>query len=371
MTSEIPYLPFDAVRRQHESLARILALLNNSGVETAMRQMQRQQAELRSVIDGSLAAQFTELSKTTRQLYDLSLRSSFPPNLLEQAHVSWLSDLHRASIPTIQLEGVVRMALSDISYDLSVTERFFSTFDYDFLGIHHTVQMSTMAEVQRSMSDLWATYAGLATSMPSIEDIVQLPSFVLPGATRELTTTSHALDVLCPVEGRSERESIEIEPCPLLAEEDADSNLLALLGRVDPHLAKMYRGAVISLGGSNPDRSRHVLTSLRELWNHLFRKLAPNKEVKQWIDNHRIQGVLKDEQPTRLARIRYVLRDLEDGSLRNFVVADEKAMVQLYALYDRLHGLDTGVTDKELNAITVRTESYLSYILMMREWLIE
>ena len=66
-----------------------------------------------------------------------------------------------------------------------------------------------------------------------------------------------------------------------------------------------------------------------------------------------------------------MLRDLEDESLRDFVVADERAMLQLYALYDRLHGLDTEVTDKQLHAITIRTESYLSYILMVREWSIE
>ena len=291
MTSEIPYLAFDAVRRQHESLARTLSLLNNSGVEAAMRQMQRQQAKLRTVIDGSLAAHLTDLSRATRQLYDLSLRSSLPPTALEQAHVSWLSDLHRASIPSSQLEEVVRMALSAISYDLSVTERFLPRFDYDFLGAHLRVQLSTMSEIQRSISELWATYDGLAASMPSIEDIVQLPSFILPGATRELSTTSQALDVLSPVEDQSQTVGSEVEPNPLIAEED-DSNLIALLERVDPQLATMYRGAVAALGSDNPDRSRHVLTSLRELWNHLFRKLAPKKEVKQWIENHSVQGVL-------------------------------------------------------------------------------
>ena len=67
MTNETPRLPYDAVRRQHKSLARTLALLNNSGVETATRQILRQQAELRSVFDGSLAAHLTELSSRLRK----------------------------------------------------------------------------------------------------------------------------------------------------------------------------------------------------------------------------------------------------------------------------------------------------------------
>ena len=73
-----------------------------------------------------------------------------------------------------------------------------------------------MFEVQRSMSDLWASYDGLAASMPDIEDIIQLPSFVLPGATRELSTTSRALDVLYPVEDRSETEGLDLELYPLI-----------------------------------------------------------------------------------------------------------------------------------------------------------
>ena len=368
MKSESPRIPFDEMRRQHESLARTLAILNNSGVDNALRQIQRQQAELRRVFDGSFATQLSELSRASRQLYDLSLGTSLLPNVIEQAHVSWLSDLRRASIPSIQLEGVVRMALSDISYDLSVTERLLPKFDYDLMGRHLKVQLSTISEVQRSVSDLWASYDGLAASMPSIEDIVQLPSFVLPGATDELSMTTHALDVLYPKEHRTDTEVLELEPYPLEGIEDSD--LIILLERIDTQFVTMYRGAVASLDSDNPDRSRHVLTSFRELWSHLLRRLAPNEEVTEWIERNGIQGYLHDGWPTRHARIRYVLRNLGDP-LGDFVEADSRAMVELYALYGRLHGLDTGVTDEQLRAIAFRTRSYLCYVLRVREWSME
>ena len=263
------------------------------------------------------------------------------------------------------------MALSDISYDLSVSERLLTSFDYDFLGRHLDIQLSTMSEVQRSMSDLWASLDGLASSMPSLEDIVQLPSFVLPGATYELTTTSHALDVLYPMEHRADTEVIELEPYPLEEEETGATDLIVLLERVDSQFVTMYRGAVEALQSDNPDRSRHVLTSLRELWNHLLRKLAPKEDVMEWIKEYGSQGYLHDGQPTRHAKIRYALRDLEDEPLGDFLEADTKAMVKLYTLYGRLHGLDTGVSDEQLRAITFRTESYLGYILRVREWSIE
>ena len=83
------------------------------------------------------------------------------------------------------------------------------------------------------------------------------------------------------------------------------------------------------------------------------------------------QGYLHDGKPTQHAKIRYALRDLEDEPLRDFVEADTRAMVKLYALYGRLHELDIGVTDEQLRAITIKTESYLSYILKVREWSLE
>ena len=139
------------------------------------------------------------------------------------------------------------MALSDISYDLSITERFLPKLDYDFLGRYLKVHLSTMSEVQRPMSDLWVSYDGLAASMPSIEDIVQLPSFVLPGATHELSTTSHALDVLYPMEHRTDTEVIELEPYPLVEEGIEDSDLIVLLERVDSQFVTMYKLSLIHI----------------------------------------------------------------------------------------------------------------------------
>ena len=364
-----PRLPNDAVRRKHKSLARRLSILNNSGLQRAMRQIERQQDVLSGALDSSLATRLTELSRATQQVHNLSLGTSLLPNIAELAHVSWLSDIHRASIPSIELVGVAKM-VTDISCGLSVTERLFANFDYDFLGRHLDIQPSTMSDVQRSMSDLWASFDGLASSMPSLEDIVQLPSFVLPGATHELSIASHALDVVFPLDYRTDTEIVEPEPYPLVEEGIEDSDLIVLLERVDIQFVTMYRGAVASLDSDNPDRSRHVLTSFRELWSHLLRRLAPKEEVTAWVERNGIQGYLQDGQPTRHAKIRYVLRNL-GNPLGDFVEADTRAMVKLYTLYDRLHALDTGVTDNQLRVVTFRTKSYLGYLLRVWEWSME
>ncbi len=44
-----------------------------------------------------------------------------------------------------------------------------------------------------------------------------------------------------------------------------------------------------------------ILASLREFWNHLLRRLAPDELVMKWVPEDD-KDLLKDGQPTRRAR---------------------------------------------------------------------
>ena len=67
-------------------------------------------------------------------------------------------------------------------------------------------------------------------------------------------------------------------------------------------------------------------------------------------------------------KVSYMLRKVSNGPLVDFVKADADAMVKLYDVYNRLHNPETGLTDQQLQAITLRTESHLTYILELRKW---
>ena len=360
------------MRPRLDSCPSTLDLIYKGAIDKAIRQMQEQNTEVtRALSSMDYGAFHADLLGAVQDLNKLS--SGIMTDLqrtVDQVHRSWFTELGDVT-SSIQLATMARPTLTDVSYQIAITKPLFEEIDFDLLGKHLDVQMSLMSEVQHSISAFWASYGGLAESFRGLDDIVQLPAFVLPGATRELSTTSHALDVLYPMEERTEKEATGLEPYPSVEEEIEDSVLISLLERVDPQFVTMYRGALAALESNNPDRSRHVLTSLRELWNHLLRKLAPEEEVREWIEEHNNPDHLHNGKPTRYAKMRYALKDLGDEPLREFVEADSRAMVKLYTLYGRLHGLDTGVTDEQLRIITVRTESYLSYILRVREWSIE
>ena len=368
MTKNIPRRRYDAARYPHDSLTSTLALLNSSGVENAMRQMLWQQAQIRRLVEGSLA-QYSELFKATRQLYDLSFQTAPIRNMLEEVHVSWLSELRRAAVPSIRLEGIARLALSDISYDLAVTGRLMAKVNYDNLRKHLNVQLSVVSEVQRSMSTLLTSYRGLAESILSVEDLVQLPSFVLPEATRGLSVKSHAL------------ESLQLRPPPVsdntLSEiaivEEIDERtvgLSSLLADIDRDLVALYTGAMQSLRGTNPDRQRHVVTSLRTLWDAVFRVLAPDDAVTSWVKAQTLpnEEYSQEGRPTRRARLAYVLRNVNSAPLTQYVDASVRAALKLHELYNRVHNTRLGLTEQQLLVIVLDTKVSLEYFIRVSKW---
>ena len=369
MTSEFRRLPYGAMRRQHESLTHTLALLNDSGVETAMRQMQRQQAEIRRLVEGSLA-QYTELSRATRQLYDLSLPTAPIRNILQDAHVSWLSELRRVAVPSVHLEGIARLALSDISYDLAVTEHLLPKINYNILANQLSVQMSVMSEVERSMSSLWASYRALAESFVGLEDLVQVPTFVLPEATRTLSVKGYALESLWHGEQPAVNDDTLLEPAIFDESDERIVGLSSLLEEIDVDLVSLYMGAIESFDGTNPDRERHVLTSLRTLWDEVFRVLAPDNAVISWVESEELppHEYFHEGRATRRARLEYVLRYVNSDPIRHYVDANVRATLKLHELYNRVHKTKLGLTQQQLRVVVLNTKTSLEYFIRVWKW---
>ncbi len=362
------------VRPQLEMLSRSHEIITTSEFEMVARQIQRYQDDIgRFLSTANYTAGYADLLRSAVELNKLSLNFSDDlKSALDHVHHSWLSDWRDTIDPFRQIESMAKFRLLDSAYYAAMAKPIWDDIDFGFIGKQLNIQQSFIAELQRSMSSFVESYCLLTESFLRVDDLVEIPSFILPGATLELSTTGHALNVLRPADVESTGQTVDLEPHLVLEEDVEDPYLVTLLQRVDPRLVEVYRGAVAALNGDNSDRSRHVLTSLRELWNHLLRILAPIEDVREWIEEHGMEGFLqKNGKPTRHAKIRYALRGLDAEPLMGFVEADTKAMVKLYALYNRLHELDTGVTNEQLRMITFRTKSYLSYILEIREWSIE
>jgi hypothetical protein len=341
-------------------------------MERTLEPIRRQHLEISRALEMSGAmARIQEIVSANQHWQDLIKQATATSRIAESlsaAHQSWLDTIkpiqHDFSHIS-QLQASAKLALCDTSLQLAATERLMGGIDFEAIRGRFQIEMPVIAGLESSIAHVAASYGGLAESIREISDITRLPAFVLPGATREIYTTSFAIETLRPWDERDEDEAeTEIQ---LVAEAELEtSGCIALLQQVDPGLARPYIGARDALHGNNADRARHILSSLRELWNHLLRRLAPDDLVATWIPGVSNQkDLIHDGKPTRRARVLYVCRELNNDPLTDFLVHDTRALVKMIDLFNRVHELETALTDEQLRAILLRTDSWLMYILQI------
>ena len=341
-------------------------------MERTLEPIRRQHLEISRAFEMSGAmARIQEIVSANQHWQDLIKQATATSRIAESisaAHQSWLDTIkpiqHDFSHLS-QLQASAKLALCDTSLRLAATERFMAGIDFEAIRGRFRIEMPVISGLESSIAHVAASYGGLAESLLEISDITRLPTFVLPGATREIYTTSFALETLRPWGDRDEDEAeTEIQ---LVAEAELEtSGCIALLQQVDPGLARPYIGARDALYGNNADRARHILSSLRELWNHPLRRLAPEDLVAAWIPGVSNQkDLLHEGRPTRRARVLYVCRELNNEPLTDFLMHDTRALVKLIELFNRVHELETELTDEQLRAILLKTDSWLMYILQI------
>ena len=286
---------------------------------------------------------------------------------LQRTHYTWLRNLQSTQdqvAAQLQIAVKLKSTLRLIAARVDVFERLFTGVDVD--AIRRSVALPELAilRLQNSVNAMTAIYEKMAASIRTCLDITHLPRSVLPGATREVFVTGYAANVL-GVSGEADagQDSPEIQS---VVDEVEEEILIcpSLLKDVDPALARPYEGARDALYGTNPDRARHFLSSQRELWNHLLRKIAPDEQVQEWIPKDG-KDLLHEGKPTRKARILYLCRDLNHDSLTEFVVRDTDALVTLVSLFNRVHQLKPKLSDLQLRALQLRSDSWLTYILQI------
>lgn len=335
---------FEPIRQQHLEFKRSLEL---------------------SGLASSRLSEIAQANQRWQDLIDQATASSRVFEDLKHTHQSWLDAIKPMHDSIAQLQASAKLSLGDLAFRLTVTERLFAGIDLEALKSSVALPESAFLKIQESIGGITSTYENLADSIRSFPELTHLPAYALPGATREIFTTSYALDEICITdESERERDASEIQ---LIAEAEQETSVcIGLLQEVDPALARPYIGAHDALRGNSVDRTRHVLSSLRELWNHLLRRIAPDNAVLSWVPSDEKQ-LLHDGKPTRRARVLYVCRSLNNAPLSDFVVHDTSALVKLVEVFNRVHELESELTDEQLRALLLRTDSWLTYILQIWE----
>ena len=368
-------LLIDRLRKDTEAINRLakpsyLGMIEK--LENTMEPFRRQQMEFSRALDVSKAVTGMKDIVIANQNWHKLIRQATTSNRNAEiqlaAHKTWLGQsklLQQNSSQFFRLQASAKLTVCDVFLKLTAAEKLMTRFDFEALSSRFHIKMPAISGLESSIAEVATSFRSLAGSLREISDITRLPNFVLPGATREIYATSFALESLRPWDERDEEEA-ETKNLLVAEAELETSSCITLLEQVDPGLARPYIGARDALHSNNADRARHILSSLRELWNHLLRRLAPDDLVVTWIQGIDNQKDLQYQgKPTRRARVLYVCRELNNDPLADFLMYDTRALVELIELFNRVHELETKLTDEQLRAILLRTDSWLMYILQI------
>ena len=137
-----------------------------------------------------------------------------------------------------------------------------------------------------------------------------------------------------------------------------------LLEAFDVRLSRLLRGARQALIDDNPDRARHVTTSVRELFTQVLHALAPDNDIRQWSSSPEL---FHDNRPTRQARLLFICREINCDPLLRFIEDDVRAALSFVdSLNSGTHVVESKLTHSQLSSIVSRVESLLVFLLQLR-----
>ena len=286
---------------------------------------------------------------------------TIPTSLFEEiqgGHKTWIEKIRPLQYELPKIQGIFQSSFDQISKELEYSNQIMKSLNFNSLSQTYKLNASIVGDLEKITQGVVFTYDKFSESLQTLSELTQLPSFIMPGATREVFTGGLVLKTLIDhVEPEGEDISEEL----IIEMKEETSFCVQLLHEIDPSLALMHKGAYEAFKGNNPDRTRHILTSLREMWNHLLWNLAPDSSVMNWIPNDSGE-LIHEGKPTRKARVLYICRDLNNEPLSQFVEQDTLSLVKLIKLFNRLHDREPQLTEKQLQALLLRTDSWVTYI---------
>ncbi len=225
---------------------------------------------------------------------------------------------------------------------------------------------------QQTNQQLAESYEALSESMepegdenapPSAQKMTTVEAFTSAEVVEELVAPSAVKEEAEEAEAgvaddRQNRRQLREE-----LQQESQHQLRPALEALDPRLIKMWDGGGLALSGENPDQVRHFSASRRELMTHVLHLLAPDDEIRKWNTE---PSLYHEGKPTRMARLRYICRSIDQAPFGEFVKSDCRSMLATFDLFQRgTHELEVGFTPEQLKALAARAEHHLLFLLQL------
>jgi len=237
-------------------------------------------------------------------------------------------------------------------------EKSLSTFAWADVGSRIGLNGISKRLISESFLGLSTDYSGLLKSFSAN-----------PSSFIEL---SPSLTKLIPIEyfsGANLLEMISVDEDITTEEEllkneiqyENEYSLNLYLPKIHSGLLNMWKGAIETYNSNNSDRVRQFTVSIRELFNHLMHRLAPDDQITKWTSD---ESFYHEGKPTRKARLHYICRNISNKPFNKFVEKDIQATIEFISIFqDGTHSIESNFTPQQLVAIKSKAETTLKFLL--------
>ena len=139
-----------------------------------------------------------------------------------------------------------------------------------------------------------------------------------------------------------------------------DNVFVQVLGRLNSAFPILWLGANLASMSANPDRVRHVATSLRELVMHVVRTLAPDHVV---ISMQGSSAEIVNGRPTRASRLRFIFEARGRVPLAGSPNEISNFLRHLDDLSSHTHRVGVRLSDAEVEDLISDTMEHLIRLL--------
>lgn len=225
----------------------------------------------------------------------------------------------------------------------------------------HTMNPEYVSGLTQSLSGLAEASAAVWKSVPRLantQDAV-LSGWLLEAPVVQTYEAARSIAYIAGVEEHSDLDFGE----PIVRYRPEPADVAAKIEAVGEEFIVLYDAAVDAVDSLRPDYARQAAAALRELLDHLLRRLAPNSEVKA----HPEYAALLPTQ-SRKARLRFLFRNVLDGAYAEFVEKDIDLILQTFnALHKAVHTLENPYTEAEVRLLLTRVTGNIAMILVVAQ----
>lgn len=296
----------------------------------------------------------------TQMLKSVSFNDSFFSKIFkDQQHI-------HDSIKEIAISNSLNSALArvDTTRMLSASllaQAKLASFDGLSLGLLAGVDTSFSNTLIKSFGNFTQSYKSLIDATKTRESLATYAQFITTYSPIEYCREIEVLEsITIEREATEGNDEVIIKP----SFSDVGPSVDVLLQKYDERLYPLLQGARDSLKTDNPDRARHVTTSVRELFTQVLFSLASDSDIKNWSTNEKD---FHNKRPTRRARLLFICRDINSDPMTRFVEDDIRAALSfLDSLNAGTHVVKSKLTEYQLSSIVSRMESLLVFLLQLR-----